>query len=201
MGARPPRLARQRAAAGRGQRMTYLDLRPEIAARMPELRGRIAVNVPLADFTWFRVGGPAQALFTPADEADLAYFLAHLPPELPVVVIGLGSNLLVRSGGVPGVVIRLGRGFSAIAIESGQRMRVGSAVPDVKLARAAATAGIAGLSFYRGVPGSIGGALRMNAGAHGSQTRDVLVSARAVDRGGSIHSLPLAAMNLSYRHS
>jgi UDP-N-acetylmuramate dehydrogenase len=181
--------------------MIYLDLRPEIAARMPELRGRIAVNVPLADFTWFRVGGPAQALFTPADEADLAYFLAHLPPELPVVVIGLGSNLLVRSGGVPGVVIRLGRGFSAIAVEPGERMRVGSAVPDVKLARAAAAAGIAGLSFYRGIPGSIGGALRMNAGAHGSETRDVLISARAVDRGGSIHCLQRAAMNLSYRHS
>src|SRR6516165_2362930 len=134
MGARPPRLARQRAAAGGRQRMTYLDLRPEIAARMPELRGRIAVNVALADFTWFRVGGPAQAVFTPADEADLAYFLAHLPPELPVVVIGLGSNLLVRSGGVPGIVVRLGRGFSAIAIEPGQCIRVGSAVPDAKLA-------------------------------------------------------------------
>ena len=181
--------------------MTFLDLRPEIAARMPELRGRIAANVALADFTWFRVGGPAQALFTPADEADLAYFLAHLPPELPVVVIGLGSNLLVRSGGVPGVVIRLGRGFSTIAIEPGERVRVGSAAPDVRLARAAAAAGIAGLSFYRGVPGSIGGALRMNAGAHGSETRDVLVSARAVDRGGNIHTLPVAAMNLAYRHS
>jgi UDP-N-acetylmuramate dehydrogenase len=181
--------------------MTYLDLRPEIAARMPELRGRLAVNVPLADLTWFRVGGPAQALFTPADEADLAYFLTHLPPELPVFVIGLGSNLLVRSGGVPGIVIRLGRGFSAIAIEPGQRMRVGAAVPDVKLARAAAAAGIAGLSFYRGVPGSIGGALRMNAGAHGSETRNVLIAARAVDRRGSIHSLPVATMHLSYRHS
>ena len=181
--------------------MTYIDLRPEIAARMPELRGRIAANVALADFTWFRVGGPAQALFTPADEADLAYFLAHLPPELPVVVIGLGSNLLVRSGGVPGVVIRLGRGFSTIAIEPGERVRVGSAAPDVRLARAAAAAGIAGLSFYRGVPGSVGGALRMNAGAHGSETRDVLVAARAVDRRGNIHTLPVAAMNLAYRHS
>jgi UDP-N-acetylmuramate dehydrogenase len=181
--------------------MTFLDLRPEIAARMPQLRGRIAANVALADFTWFRVGGPAQALFTPADEADLAYFLAHLPPELPVVVIGLGSNLLVRSGGVPGVVIRLGRGFSSIAIEPGERVRVGSAAPDVRLARAAAAAGIGGLAFYRGVPGSVGGALRMNAGAHGSETRDVLVSARAVDRRGNIHTLPVAAMNLAYRHS
>ena len=180
--------------------MNFPDLLPEIAARMPDLRGRVAANFSLADITWFRVGGPAQVLFTPADEADLAYFLAHLPGEHPVVVVGLGSNLLVRDGGVPGVVIRLGRGFSKIEVEPGHRLRVGSAVPDVKLARAAADAGIAGLAFYRGIPGSVGGALRMNAGAHGRETRDVLVEARAVDRGGAIHTLSLAAMNLTYRH-
>ena len=118
----------------------------------------------------------------------------------PVVVIGLGSNLLVRDGGVPGVVIRLGRGFSQIDVEPGHRLRVGTAVPDVKLARAAADAGIAGLAFYRGVPGSVGGALRMNAGAHGRETKDVLVEARAVDRQGTIHVLPLEAMRLTYRH-
>ena len=174
---------------------------PEIAAQMPDLRGRVVANAPLADITWFRVGGPAQMLFTPADEADLAYFLARLSSEHPVVVIGLGSNLLVRDGGVPGIVIRLGRGFSRIEVEPGHRLRAGSAVPDVKLARAAADAGIAGFAFYRGVPGSIGGALRMNAGAHGRETKDVLVEARAVDRGGTIHTLPLAAMNLTYRHS
>ena len=179
--------------------MSYPDLRPEIAARMPKLRGRIAANVPLADITWFRVGGPAQVLFTPADEADLAYFLAHLSPAYPLAVIGLGSNLLVRSGGVPGVVVRLGRGFSQIAVEPGARIRAGAAVPDLKLARAAAEAGIAGLAFYRGVPGSVGGALRMNAGAHGRETRDVLIEARAVDRSGTIHTLPLAAMRLTYR--
>jgi UDP-N-acetylmuramate dehydrogenase len=181
--------------------MRYPDLRSEIAARMPELRGRVAANAPLSDLTWFRVGGPAQALFTPADEADLAYFLAQLPPALAVTVIGLGSNLLVRDGGVPGVVIRLGRGFSALAVEPGHRLRVGAAVPDAKLARAAQAAGISGLAFYRGVPGSVGGALRMNAGAHGSETRDVLVEARAVDRTGAIHVLPVAAMKLSYRHA
>ena len=119
---------------------------------------------------------------------------------MPVVVIGLGSNLLVRDGGVPGVVIRLGRGFAKIEVEAGHRLRAGTAVPDVKLARAAADAGIAGLAFYRGIPGSIGGALRMNAGAHGRETKDVLVEARAVDRQGNIHVLPLAGMQLTYRH-
>jgi UDP-N-acetylmuramate dehydrogenase len=154
----------------------------------------------LADITWFRVGGPAQALFTPADEADLAYFLARMPQEIPVVVIGLGSNLLVRDGGVPGVVVRLGRGFSKIEVEPGHRLRAGTVVPDAKLARAAADAGIAGLAFYRGVPGSLGGALRMNAGAHGRETREVLIEARAVDRDGTIHVLSLEAMQLTYRH-
>jgi UDP-N-acetylmuramate dehydrogenase len=181
--------------------MSFPDLLPEIAPRMPDLRGRIAANAPLADITWFRVGGPAQVLFTPADEADLAYFLKYLPSEYPVVVIGLGSNLLVRDGGVPGVAIRLGRGFSKIDVEPDSRIRIGSAVPDVKLARAAAEAGVAGLAFYRGIPGCIGGALRMNAGAHGRETKDVLVEARAVDRRGIIHVLPLEAMGLTYRHS
>jgi UDP-N-acetylmuramate dehydrogenase len=180
--------------------MIFPDLLPDIKARMPALRGRVAGNTVLADITWFRVGGPAQVLFTPADEVDLAYFLANVPGELPITVIGLGSNLLVRDGGVPGIVIRLGRGFANIAVELGNQIRVGTAVPDAKLARAAADAGIAGLAFYRGVPGSIGGALRMNAGAHGRETRDVLVEARAVDRQGGIHVLPLEAMGLTYRH-
>jgi UDP-N-acetylmuramate dehydrogenase len=180
--------------------MSFPDLLPEIAVRMPDLRGRVAANAMLGDITWFRVGGPAQVLYTPADEADLAYFLGRLPAEVPVTVIGLGSNLLVRDGGVPGVVIRLGRGFSQIAVEPGHRLRVGTAVPDVKLSRAAADAGIAGLAFYRGVPGSVGGALRMNAGAHGRETKDVLVEVRAVDRQGTIHVLPLEAMHLTYRH-
>jgi UDP-N-acetylmuramate dehydrogenase len=180
--------------------MSFPDLLPEIAARAPRLRGRLLANAVLADITWFRVGGPAQVLFTPADADDLAYFLANLPPDVPTFVIGLGSNLLVRDGGVPGVVIRLGRGFSKIEVEPGHRLRAGAAVPDVKLARAAADAGISGLSFYRGVPGSIGGALRMNAGAHGRETRDVLMEAQAVDRQGRVHRLPLEAMRMTYRH-
>jgi UDP-N-acetylmuramate dehydrogenase len=180
---------------------SFPDLGRDLAARIPDLRGRLAANQSLADITWFRVGGPAQVLFTPADAADLAYFLAHVPAELPVTVIGLGSNLLVRDGGIPGVVIRLGRGFAGIAVEPGHRIRAGAAVPDAKLARAAADAGIAGLAFYRGIPGAIGGALRMNAGAHGHETRDVLVEAQAVDRSGAMHRIPLAEMGLTYRHS
>ncbi len=181
--------------------MTFLDLTADLKQRMPELRGRLVANAPMADITWFRAGGPAQVLFTPADEADLAHFLKHKPKDLPTFVIGLGSNLLVRDGGVPGVVIRLGRGFAGIAVEEGHRLRVGTVVPDVKVARAAAEAGIAGLAFYRGIPGSIGGALRMNAGAHGRETKDVLVEARAVDPDGNIHVLSLADMGFTYRHS
>jgi UDP-N-acetylmuramate dehydrogenase len=181
--------------------MSFPDLLPDIAAWMPDLRGRVLANAPLADITWFRVGGPAQVLFTPADEADLAYFLGNLPRELPLAVIGLGSNLLVRDGGVPGVVIRLGRGFGKVEAEPGHRVRAGAVVPDAKLARAAADAGVAGLAFYRGVPGSVGGALRMNAGAHERETRDALIEARAVDRQGKIHVLSLEAMQLTYRHS
>lgn len=180
--------------------MSFPDLLPELGPRMPDLRGRLASGTVLADLTWFRVGGPAQLLFTPADEADLAYFLAHLPADVPVLTIGLGSNLLVRDGGVRGVVIRLGRGFGRIEVEPGHRIRAGTAVPDAKLARAAADAGIAGLAFYRGIPGSIGGALRMNAGAHGRETRECLVEARAVDRQGRLHVLTLADMQLTYRH-
>jgi UDP-N-acetylmuramate dehydrogenase len=180
--------------------MSFADVSCDLGERMPELRGRLLANASLADITWFRVGGPAQVLYTPADEADLAYFLGRLPTELPLVVIGLGSNLLVRDGGVPGVVVRLARGFTQIAVEPENRLRVGTAVPDAKLARAAADAGISGLAFYRGVPGSVGGALRMNAGAHGRETKDALVASRAVDRQGNTHVLPVADMQMSYRH-
>lgn len=178
----------------------FEDITGELKALMPELRGRLTANAPMADITWFRVGGPAQVLFSPADEGDLAYFLQRLPDGVPINVVGLGSNLLVRDGGVPGIVIRLGRGFGEIKVEAGNRLRVGTAVPDVKVARAAADAGIAGLAFYRGIPGSIGGALRMNAGAHGRETKDVLTSARAVDLDGNIHILSLAGMGFTYRH-
>jgi len=180
--------------------LTFADLAPELSARLPDLKGRLTANASLSDITWFRAGGPAQLLFRPVDEGDLAYFLSRCPGDVPVTVIGLGSNLLVRDGGIPGVVVRLGRGFGAIAVEEGNRLRAGAGVPDVKVARAAADAGIAGLSFYRGIPGGIGGALRMNGGAHDRETRDVLLEARAVDRSGTIHTLSLADMNYSYRH-
>ncbi len=180
--------------------MAFTDITSELKSRMPELRGRLLANQPLADFTWFRVGGPAQVLFMPDAEDDLAYFLAHLPPEVPVTVIGLGSNLIVRDGGVPGVVIRLGRGFNEAKVEEGNRVRAGSAVPDVKVARTAQEAGVAGLSFLRGIPGAIGGALRMNGGAYGSETKDVLIEARGVDRNGDIRVFANADMGYSYRH-
>ncbi len=182
--------------------MSFPDLSARLLPEMPELRGRLEVNQPLAPYTWFRVGGPAQLLFSPADESDLAYFLARLPRDIPVTVIGLGSNLIVRDGGVPGVVIRLGgKGFGEIEILPGQRLRVGTAVPDMKVARAAADAGLDGLAFLRGIPGSIGGALRMNAGAHGGETTDVLIEARGVDRSGAIRTFTHDDMGFSYRHS
>ena len=171
-----------------------------LTASLPELRGRLSADAPLKDYTWFRVGGPAEVLYSPADEADLAYFMKGLPAGIPITMIGLGSNLLVRDGGIEGVVIRLGRGFGDIKIEEGSRIRVGTAVPDVKVARAAADAGIAGLTFYRGIPGGIGGALRMNGGAHGTETGEVLVEARAVDRQGNVHVLPVADFHYAYRH-
>ncbi|KAB1070979.1 UDP-N-acetylmuramate dehydrogenase [Methylobacterium planeticum] len=179
----------------------FPDITPALRAAAPELRGRLIANQPLADLTWFRVGGPAQALFTPADEADLAHLLAGLDPEVPVTVIGLGSNLIVRDGGVPGVVVRLGgKAFGSVEAD-GETLRAGTAVPDMRLAKAAAAAGLDGLAFFRGIPGSVGGALRMNAGAHGGETTDVLVEARGVDRSGRLRSLSHAEMGFRYRHS
>lgn len=180
--------------------LDFQDITGDLLELMPDLRGRLRANASLSDITWFRIGGPAQVLFTPADESDLAYFLQKLPDGVPINVIGLGSNLLIRDGGVSGVVIRLGRGFSKIEVEEPNRLRVGTAVPDVKVARAAAEAGIKGLSFYRGIPGSIGGALRMNAGAHGRETKDCLTSARAVDLDGNVYVFSNSDMGFSYRH-
>jgi UDP-N-acetylmuramate dehydrogenase len=180
--------------------MTFPDIAPDLRAQMPQLRGRLLPNEPLAPLTWFRVGGPAQVLFMPEDEEDLAYFLGALPPDIPVTAIGLGSNLIVRDGGVPGVVIRLGRGFSHVKIEENYRVRAGTAVPDVKVSRAAQEASIAGLAFFRGIPGAIGGALRMNGGAYGRETKDALVKARGVDRQGSVRVFSNADMHYTYRH-
>ena len=176
----------------------FADLVPELKAQL-QPRGRLLANQSLAELTWFRVGGPAQALFMPDDEDDLSSFLANLPGEIAVTVIGLGSNLIVRDGGVAGVVVRLGRGFGEVSVE-GVDVRAGAAVPDVKVARAAQEAGIAGLSFLRGIPGAIGGALRMNGGAYGRETKDALIEARAVDRAGRIHVLANADLGFTYRH-
>ncbi len=172
----------------------------KLLARLPKPRGRIEANAPLADLTWFRVGGPAEVLFTPADEDDLASMLKATPADVPVYVIGVGSNLLVRDGGVPGMVIRLGKGFGETTLEPGHRIRTGTAVPDVRVARFALDHSIGELTFLRGIPGTIGGALRMNGGAYGRETKDVLLEARAVDRRGSLHVLSNADMQYTYRH-
>src|ERR1043166_310158 len=179
--------------------MAFRDIVPELKARLSELRGRLLPNEPLAPLTWFRVGGPAQVLFMPEDEADLTYLLAKLPPDIPVIVVGLGSNLIVRDGGVPGVVVRLGRGFGGGKGE-GARIRAGTAVPDVKVSRAAQEAALAGLAFMRGIPGAVGGALRMNGGAYGRDTKDALVEARGVDRQGNVHVFKNGDMHYTYRH-
>ncbi|MGI9371626.1 MAG: UDP-N-acetylmuramate dehydrogenase [Hyphomicrobiales bacterium] len=172
----------------------------DIRLHLPEVRGRYRENVEMSGLTWFRVGGPADIVFSPADEDDLAHFLGQAPQEIPIYVVGVGSNLLVRDGGLTGVVIRLGRGFNAIEVEDGDRIRVGTAVPDVQVAKAALDAGIKGLTFLRGIPGTIGGALRMNGGAYERETKDVLIEARAVDRSGKLHVMSVDDMNYSYRH-
>ena len=174
----------------------------DLAALAPDLRGRLVADAPLAPFTWFRVGGPADVLFSPADEDDLAYVLARLPSEVPVATIGLGSNLIIRDRGIRGVVIRVGgKAFGTIETSEEWRVIAGAAALDAQVARAASQAGIDGLAFLRGVPGSIGGALRMNAGAHGGETRDALIEARAVDRSGKVRAFTNAEMGFSYRHS
>lgn len=180
--------------------MSFPDITATLKGKLPQTRGRLMANQPLAELTWFRVGGPAQVLFMPEDEADLAYVLKDLASDIPVTVIGLGSNLIVRDGGVPGIVIRLGRGFNEITVEEGNRVRAGTAVPDVKISRAAQEAAISGLSFMRGIPGGIGGALRMNGGAYGRETKDALIEARGVDRQGNIRVFSNADMHYTYRH-
>jgi UDP-N-acetylmuramate dehydrogenase len=182
--------------------MGFPDIVCDLKGLAPKLRGRLSANAALAEATWFRVGGPAQALFSPADEEDLAYLLSVLPGDIPVTAIGLGSNLIVRDGGIAGVVARLGgKAFNAIEAMDGFRIVAGAAAPDQFVAKAAAAAGVDGLAFLRGVPGSIGGALRMNAGAHGGEIREALVEARGVDRSGARRVFSNAEMGFSYRHS
>ncbi len=168
--------------------------------RLPKVRGRLTENAPLGGITWFRVGGPAEVMFRPADRDDLAQFIAALAGGVPVTVIGVGSNLLVRDGGVPGVVIRLGKGFAEIEAKEG-RIHAGAAALDINVARTAAQAGLAGLEFLSGIPGTIGGALRMNAGAYGRELVDVILSAEALDGGGRIRRLDKKDLGLGYRHS
>lgn len=180
---------------------TFPDITPDLKAAMPELRGRLLANQSLAELTWFRVGGPAQVLFTPADEDDLVYFLSHLPKQLAVTVVGVGSNLIVRDGGIPGVVIRLSpRGFGETRAE-GDIVSAGTAALDKRVAETAAAAHIGGLEFYFGIPGTIGGALRMNAGANGAETKDVLIEAVGIGRDGKKHTFSNADMKFVYRSS
>jgi UDP-N-acetylmuramate dehydrogenase len=179
----------------------FPDITPELKAAMPKLRGRLLANESLAPLTWFRVGGPAHVLFTPADEDDLGYFLKNLPGELAVTVVGVGSNLIVRDGGVLGVVIRLSpRGFGE-AEATGDIINAGSAALDKRVAEVAAAANLSGLEFFFGIPGTIGGALRMNAGANGAETKDVLIDAVGIDRAGNRHSFANADMKFVYRAS
>ncbi|MCK1741766.1 UDP-N-acetylmuramate dehydrogenase [Bradyrhizobium sp. 139] len=181
--------------------MSFPDITPDLKAALPDLRGRLLANQSLAEFTWFRVGGPAQVLFTPADEDDLAYFLAHLAPDIPVYVVGVGSNLIVRDGGIAGVVIRLAPRAFGESSASGAVVTAGTAALDKRVAEVAASANIGGLEFYFGIPGTIGGALRMNAGANGGETKDVLIEARGVGRDGTKHVFSNADMKFVYRNS
>lgn len=179
----------------------FPDITPQLKAAMPELRGRLLANESLAPLTWFRVGGPAQVLFTPADEDDLAYFVRRLPRELPLHPVGVGSNLIVRDGGIEGVVVRLSpRAFGDVNAES-DTVTAGAAALDRRVAETAASANIGGLEFLFGIPGTIGGALRMNAGANGTETKDVLIEARGIDREGDAQIFSNADMKFVYRAS
>ncbi|MGJ3258339.1 MAG: UDP-N-acetylmuramate dehydrogenase [Rhodospirillales bacterium] len=173
---------------------------PHLIERMPAVRGRLRADEPLARYTWFRVGGPAEVLFEPADLDDLTHFMANRPEDAGITVIGGTSNILVRDGGVPGVVIRLGKPFANIEAEDDE-VRAGAAAADINVARRAAEAGIGGLEFMVGIPGTLGGALRMNAGAYGTEIADVFESAAAVDGEGNLHTLSAADMGFAYRHT
>jgi UDP-N-acetylmuramate dehydrogenase len=168
--------------------------------QMPAVRGSLKANVPLAPYSWLRVGGPADVFFMPKDEADLALFLSSVDPDIPVTVLGVASNTLVRDGGIEGIVIRLGPAFGTVET-NGLRVTAGAATLDARVAKTASQAGIAGLEFYAGVPGTIGGALRMNAGCYGAETRDVLAEVIAIDRRGRRVVLSNSDMKYNYRHS
>lgn len=181
--------------------MAAMETVPHLIDRLPRVRGRLSADAPLAQITWFRVGGPAEVLFRPADREDLAGFLAQCPPDVPITMVGVASNLLIRDGGMPGVVIRLGGAFADVAVCDTTTVMAGAAALDVNVALACRNAGVAGLEFLSGIPGTIGGALKMNAGAYGREMVDVLVEAEAVDRAGRIHTLPADQLGLGYRKS
>ena len=180
--------------------MVLATSNPHLIDRLPRPRGRLTADAPLGPQTWFRAGGAAEVLFKPADVEDLATFMAALPPDVPVTVLGVGSNILVRDGGVRGVVIRLLRGFTGILVE-GHEILASAGALDLNVALTARDHGLAGLEFLSGIPGTIGGALRMNAGAYEGDLSQVLVSAEAVDRSGKVHVVPASALGFSYRHS
>ncbi len=173
----------------------------DLIARLPRVKGPYQANAAIKDLTWFRAGGPAEVLYIPPDADDLAAFLVGLPADVPVTVIGVGSNLLVRDGGVDGVVIRLGRGFMNAAAEDDHRVRAGASVLDVAVSKVALESGLTGLEFMRGIPGAVGGGLRMNAGAYGREFKDILVEATALDRSGKRVRLANADMGFEYRRS
>ena len=168
---------------------------------LPHIAGSIEADASLADFIWFRTGGAAEWLVRPRDEADLSRFLSELDPSIPVLAVGVGSNLIVRDGGVPGVVIRLPKSFAKTNVEPGNRIRAGGAAMGITVASAARDAGIAGLEFLRGIPGTVGGAVRMNAGAYGREAGDILVEAKVVLRDGTVETWPLDKLGYTYRHS
>lgn len=171
-----------------------------LLARLPEVRGRIRADAALDRVSWFRVGGPAEVLFTPADIEDLCGFLAAKPADVPVTVLGVSSNVLIRDGGIDGVVIRLGRAFAGIEAD-GVDVAAGGSALDLNVSRVACAAGIGGLEFLSGVPGTIGGAVRMNAGAYGRELGEVVVSVGAVDETGGIHTMQPDQLGFTYRHS
>ncbi|WP_375295312.1 UDP-N-acetylmuramate dehydrogenase [Nitratireductor indicus] len=182
--------------------MRGVQLLESLGDRLSGLRGRIIPDSGMDKITWFRAGGPADALFQPADEDDLAAFLKAVPDEIPITVVGIGSNLLVRDGGIRGFVVRLSaKGFGHADVVSETRIKVGTAIPDKRLAAVALDAGIGGFHFYHGIPGGIGGALRMNAGANGVETCERVVEVRALDRRGDLHVFSEADMGYAYRHS
>ena len=180
--------------------MALATSKPHLIDRLPRPRGRLAADAPLGPQTWFRAGGPAEVLFRPADVEDLSTFLAALPQDVPVTVLGVGSNLLVRDGGVKGVVIRLMRGFTGIEVE-GHEVIAGAGALDLNVALTARDHALAGLEFLSGIPGTIGGALRMNAGAYQGDLAQALISAEAVDRTGRVHKVTAADLGFTYRHS